>query len=80
METQHILKLLHANAELIGDQLRITDKAIDEINRKRSQSFLCEKCNKWKKRRVTELTIDQNSDDGRDLGSAYCPNEDGQEI
>ena len=71
MESEQILKLLETNSKLISEHLRTTDRAIGELVKKRNGTFCCQNCGKWKKRRLTESTLEPNSDDGRDLASAY---------
>lgn len=71
METDRIVKLLEANNKLVAEHLRTTEKVIDEMAKKRVEIFTCNKCGKWKRRRITESTMEPNSDDGRDLACAY---------
>jgi len=71
MDADRIMKLLESNAKLITEHMQSTQRTIDEISKKRNETFRCEQCKKWKKRQISERTLEANSDDERDLCSVY---------
>ena len=74
MDTKKALQLIETNAKLIGDQLHCTESLLQHLSTKRAQVFRCEECNKWKKHRIEESTLEASSDDNRDLACTYDGN------
>ena len=68
MDAESIMKLLETNGRIIATHLRCSEQAIDFVTMKRTGMFRCEECKGLKKRK---LSMERNSDDGRDLSSAY---------